>query len=41
MTSGLFHGSRQDTPKGSIAWLLWGGDAGAAWAASTVKGLKS
>jgi hypothetical protein len=35
------HRKNKDTPKGSIAWDLWGGDAGAAWAASTVKDMKS
>jgi len=30
------HRKNKDTPKGRIAWLLWGGDAGAAWAKSQV-----
>jgi hypothetical protein len=31
------HRKNKDTPKGRIAWDLWGGDAGAAWAAARVK----
>lgn len=35
------HRKNKDTPKGRIAWDLWGGDAGAAWAARQVAEMNS
>jgi hypothetical protein len=34
-------GSDKDPSAGWIAWLLWGGDAGKAWAEAKVKSLES
>jgi hypothetical protein len=30
------HRKNRNTPRGRIAWLLWGGDAGARWATARV-----
>jgi hypothetical protein len=35
------HRKNKDTPRGRIAWDLWGGDPGARWAASQVAAMKS
>ena len=35
------HRKNKDTPKGSIAWALWGGDAGARWAAARVAAMSA
>ncbi len=34
------HRKNKDTPKGRIAWDLWGGDPGASWAAAWVREMK-